>query len=130
MRLEVFEAIITKIKSQADKSFDLLQMGIDLMNYEDDYSAIISLFFKAYYGEEGDDWISWFLYDRESFTKGGEPNQAWDKDGNEICYDIPSLWKTVEELRCSTDFVEYELPKPKADPSDLMSTMFGNVFKK
>jgi hypothetical protein len=33
------------------------------------------------------------------YEKVGYDNswRATDKDGNEICYDIPSLWETVKE---------------------------------
>ena len=116
MKLEVFEKIVTLIKEQSERSFKLAEMGVDLINYEDSYAAAITLLLRAYYGAEGEDWISWYLYEKEGLS--GEILQAWDKEGNEICYDIPSLWKCVEELRCADDFVESNC----LSPSQLMRT--------
>jgi hypothetical protein len=127
MKLEVFEKIVTLIKEQSERSFKLAEMGVDLINYEDSYAAAITLLFRAYYGTEGEDWISWYLYEKESLS--GEILQAWDKEGNEICYDIPSLWKCVEELRCADDFVEYELPEVKPIDEDFIINLLGGFFK-
>jgi|APGre2960657404_1045060.scaffolds.fasta_scaffold01650_6 hypothetical protein len=126
MKLEVFEKIITLIKQHSERSFKLAEMGVDLINYEDAYSGAITLLFNAYYGSDGEDWISWYLYERESFS--GEILQARDKDGNEICYDIPSLWKYVEELRCADDFVEYELPEKKQIDENFIINLIGGFF--
>jgi|GEM_PF-1107132 len=126
MKLEVFEKIITLIKEHNDRSFKLAEMGVDLINYDDSYAAVITLLLRAYYGKDCEDWISWYLYEKESFS--GEILQAWDKDGNEICYDIPSLWKCVEELRCADDFVEYELPEPKEVDENFIINLMGGFF--
>lgn len=125
MKLEVFEKVITKIKEHDSKIHSLYEIGVDLIEFSDGPSSIWALLFRAYYGEEGEDWISWFLYERDS-SVGSDPNQAWDKEGNPICYDIPSLWKCVEEIRCSTDFVEYELPKSKATADSLLNQIINS----
>jgi hypothetical protein len=124
MKLEVFEKVINQIKEQDEKISALYKMGVDLIEFSDSYSSLRSLLLRAYYGEEGEDWISWFLYERDS-SVGADPNQAWDKDGTPICYDIPSLWKCIEEIRCSTDFVEYEIPKSKATADDLLNQILN-----
>jgi hypothetical protein len=127
MKLEVFERIITQIQHQRDRSFAANKLGIDLISYEEDYSEIIHLLLSAYYGEEGRDWIDWYLYERDSLS--GEVNQAWDKDGNPICYDIPSLWKQVEEIRVSESFKEYELPKRHTQEPIDFEKIVGKLFK-
>lgn len=127
MKLEVFDKIITQIQNQRNRSFAANRLGIDLMMYEEDYAEIISLLLSAYYGEAGRDWIDWYLYERDSVN--GEVHQAWDEKGDPICYDIPSLWKHVEEIRVGEDFKEYELPKRAAtDPIDF-EQIIGKLFK-
>jgi len=125
MKLEVFERIITQIEKQHERSSAAYGLGIDLLDFEDEYCGIITHLLKAYYGEAGEDWISWYLYERDSLS--GDKNQAWDKDKNPICYDIPSLWKHVEEIRCSDEFVEYELKNRGDGAVDLsfMVNLFG-----
>jgi serine/threonine protein phosphatase PrpC len=51
-----------------------------------------------------------------------DTDQAWDENKNPICYDIPSLWKHVEELRVSSDFQEY-VPRKKMSPEDIEATI-------
>jgi hypothetical protein len=65
------------------------------MNYDESLQRINSLLMLEAFGEEGKDWIEWYLYERKSHS--GEILKAWDKDDNEICYDIPSLWETIKE---------------------------------
>jgi hypothetical protein len=125
MKLEVFEKIINRIVDQQERSHALYKMGIDTMGYEEGYQEITGLLLRAYYGEAGADWIEWFLYEREGV--GGSINDATDADGNPICYDIPSLWKCVEEIRVSVDFKEYDLPKQK---TKMTQTDFNELFGK
>lgn len=108
MKLEVFELIITTLEKQSKKSFDLSELGVYLMHYEDGWIGTVSLLLSAYYGREAADWIDWYLYERNFDSK---EVQAWDVDHNPICFDIPSLWKHVESMRVSESFVEFELPK-------------------
>jgi len=126
MKLEVFEKIITGLADQQKKSMDTHALGIDLMEYESGWNEIAFLLISAYYGDEGQDWISWYLYERESFS--GDILSATDENGEPICYDIPSLWKQVEEYRVSERFVEYSLPKKREmsdkDFEDFLRKMF------
>lgn len=127
MKFEVFEKIITTLQVQQQKSIDLCRFGIDLINYEEGYSETVSLLFRAYYGEEGADWIDWYMYERN--PDSGDPLQAQDADGNPICYDIRSLWKMVEEIRVSVDFKEYSLPAPRKPLTQAdLDRFFGNLI--
>lgn len=113
MKLEVFEVIVETLKSQSKKNLELYKLGVDLIDHDSGYADIISMLLKVYYGEEGEGWVMWYVFERDGF--GGTVHKAWDKGGNEICYDIPSLWKHVEELRCDTSFTEFSLPTSSRD---------------
>lgn len=123
MKLELFEKIITTLKSQSDKSLELFKLGIDLSDYDEGNSAIITLLLKVYYSEAGEDWISWFVYEADNVSK--DNIQAWDNNNVAICFDIPSLWKHVEEIRCSTDFEEYNIVTPKFDVDELLEQLYN-----
>lgn len=125
MKYEVFEKIITDIKTCSEKDTIIYKTGVDITNVIDPYSSIISLFFKVYYSEDGADWIDWFLY--EKFDKDREPLTAQDKDGNEICRTLKELWVIVEEIRCSSDFKEYILPKELS--LDERMDIFKKIFE-
>lgn len=128
MKLEVFSQIIGLIQQQQEKSHLLYKIGVDTMQYEEDFQSAISLLLKAYYGEAGADWIEWYLYEREGV--GGSINDATDANGNPICYDIPSLWKCVEEIRVSVEFEEYSLPaRKKPMTQNDFNEIFGKFLK-
>jgi hypothetical protein len=123
MRLESFHFLIEKLQEAYAKSNTIYALGVDLTNIEDPYSQIISHLLKIYYSEEGEDWISWFLYE-----KSYNPElEARDADGNEICYDVPSLWKHVEEIRVSSDFKEF-IPKESKEILDF-EEQINNMLK-
>jgi hypothetical protein len=108
MKLESFEYLINSLKEASDRDNSIYKLGLDLSNISDDYQKIITHLLKVYYGEEGEDWISWFLYERRE----EESFQAWDENKNPICYDVESLWKHIEEIRVSSSFEEYVPKKP------------------
>ena len=124
MRFESFEYLISKIKEQGEIDHRFYAMGLDLQNIVDPFHHIISHLLRVYYGKEGEDWISWFLYERSN----SEEAQAWDKDGNEICFDLKSLWIHVEEIRVSSDFEEYVPPKERT--KEEMEEDIKEIFKK
>ena len=114
MKIEVFRELLNRINQQEQKVNLTYKAGVDLINFYDDGSAAISLLLSVYYGEEGKEWIYWYLYDRDDKN----PLSATDKDGNAICYDVESLWKEVEECRINNK-TEYELPYKMTDEETL-----------
>lgn len=123
MKLESFEYLISSLKEASDRDNSIYKLGLDLSDISDDYQKIITHLLKVYYGESGEDWISWFLYER----KEDESFQAWDEDKNPICYDVESLWKHVEEIRVSSDFEEYT-PKSPMTPEEVAHHI-KSIFK-
>jgi hypothetical protein len=111
MKLESFAHLIKSLKDSSEKDREFYKLGLDLSNISDPYSQIITHLLRVYYGESGEDWISWFLYER---VDDGE-SQAYDEEKNPICYDVESLWKFVEEIRVSSDFQEYVPKKPMTE---------------
>jgi len=126
MRLDVFEKVISLMISHSNRSFELNKLGVDLINYDEELCAAISLLIRGHYGEAGADWVEWYLYERDNFD--GSINEAHDDEGRSICYDVPSLWSHVEELRNSDDFKEYSLSKKKSSGPADFEALFGNLF--
>ena len=94
MNYENFKIIIEGLEKARERSHSLYQLGINLIDYEEIYHNIITNLLNSVFDKEGKDWIDWYLYERIGFTN--KVNLATDKDGNEICYDIPSLWEEVK----------------------------------
>ena len=60
MKYEVFEKLINNMNACSEKDSAIYKLGIDITNIIDDYSQSISLLLKAYYSEDGAEWIDWF----------------------------------------------------------------------
>lgn len=129
MKLEVFEAIVSTIIDQTNKCSKLMELGIETYTYDSGYVGAITLLLRAYYGEEGEDLISWYIYNRECSDHAEKPKLVNKTTGEEICYDVNSLWRTVEEMRVSNDFVEYELPKKTELSEEKVMSILKHLFK-
>ena len=110
MKLEVFTEILNKLRKQSDKEHALYVLDIDVSNLSDDYMSVINILLEIYYGKEGANWISWYLWERDPL---GSIDQATD-NGKPICYDIKSLWEEVEQCKLDNK-TEYELPVKLTD---------------
>ena len=123
MKFEVFERIIGNIRMASEKDHKIYSLGIDLINYHDLHNETVSYLLKSYYGEEGADWIDWFIY--EKFQEGKETLTAFDGD-EEICKDIEGLWEVVESIR-KNGFEEITLPKEMSfeERMEVFEKMFG-----
>ena len=125
MKLEVFTEILNKLKKQSDKHDVLYELDIDLVNFSDNYTTVIEILLQVYYGKEGADWISWYMWERDPV---GTIDQATTNDGKPICYDVKSLWEEVEQCRLDNKD-EYELPKKMSDEErQEVLTMIQNNF--
>jgi hypothetical protein len=99
MTLDVFTKMIDGINERDAKIHELYKLGVDLINLDEEYHRDVTqpLFLEAF-GEKGWDWISWFIYERPSFRKDRD-HHATDENGNPICYDIPSLFEYIKNLK-------------------------------
>ena len=83
MKLEVFTEILNRLRKQSDKEHALYVLDIDTINFSDNYTSVINILLEVYYGKDGADWISWYLWERD---KDGSLDQATDKDGNKLTF--------------------------------------------
>ena len=97
MRLKDFEKLVELSKEAAEQVDLAYKAKIDLIEYTEVYSSIITLLIKELYGEEGEDMFSYFCYERDFGKK--DPPFAWDEHKNPICYDVKSLWEYLENLK-------------------------------
>ena len=123
MTLETFKQIVFLLKKDSERSDKLYKLGMDVINFNDELHGVINLLFKAHYSEEGEDMISWWLWeDTDKFLFDGEGNQTHDLTK------IEDIWKYVEEIRKSPDFVEYTPEVKKKMTKKQMEKMFKGMF--
>lgn len=101
MLFKDFEDFISLYRKTIERSDKLYKLGIDLIDYGDNYHNLITILFKEVYGEEGYDWFSWFCHESDFGEReyNGDGYGAHDADGKPICYDVKSLWEMLEEIR-------------------------------
>ena len=93
MLFRSFKKIVETLRDASDRIDQLYKLKVDLIDFTDPYNGVIHQLIEEIYGEEGVDWWSWFCYEKD-FGRGEV--EAWDKDGNKICYDIESLHRLLE----------------------------------
>jgi len=125
MEFKVFEKLIEQIVEAGDKDLAAAQIGIDLINFVENYHVISSILLTEYYGQEGAEWVEWYLYE-----KLNNPDlTARDANGNEICHNLKSLWETAEDCRKSESFKGVDLEPKISDEEriEFLKSMFGQA---
>jgi len=98
MNKQSFEKIILNLQAARLRSREMYKLGVDLMNYEENYEHVIDELFRAAFNVDQLECIYWYLFERES--PNGKILKAHKKVGRkkvEICHTIDSLWETVNE---------------------------------
>lgn len=93
MEYEKFEKIILSLQKSSDQIDLLYRNGIDIADVLDPLHYIISDLLKEIFNDDGNDWIDWFIYEKEFGRR--EDMKAWDEKQNEIAYDIKSLYQLL-----------------------------------
>ena len=100
MTKQTFQKIILNLQTARKRSHEMYKLGVDLMNYDENYEVVVDELLKAAFNPDQMGWIDWFLYERESFD--GKILKAHKKVGRkkvEICHTIDSLWETIQEYK-------------------------------
>jgi hypothetical protein len=92
MQYATFQQVIANLQKRHSKVLTAAKIGLNLGEFDDELYAAINNLLMAIYGNDGKDWIEWFLY--ENHPSGGP--LARDADGKPICYDVKSLWEYLE----------------------------------
>jgi hypothetical protein len=98
MVFENFFKIIDCYRRGSEMISDLHSLGFDLM--EGKYQLSNILFeqlqnsIRAIYGEEGLDWVEWFIFENDY---GEKEMQANDEKGNLICQTLEELFLYLEK---------------------------------
>jgi len=96
MTYEVFESIINTMRVEQDRLSSLQEHRVDLFEFVLPYIEIITKLLESEFGVEGNDWISWYMYENDFRRKG---LGAWDENKNPMCYDIQSLWNYLNTIK-------------------------------
>ena len=112
MTFDNFKQIIdfmVKSSSQLDKTHEI---GIDLLEFVENYNHSIHFLWGQLLTIEGLDWFDWFMYEKNYLQDGiGNPEmQAFSKTNDEeieICKDLEGLYEYLKE----NNYFKCESPK-------------------
>lgn len=77
----------------SDFGIDLFELPISELGWN-----FLNVVLPELFSDEGVDWINWWLFEKPGFR--GDPNQAYDEDGNVIPTDtIDDLWNIVKDYQ-------------------------------
>lgn len=100
MDKETFANVVTRLKKSAEAVRALKVLGVDTIEFTEDFHIIIRELLSQCFNPEQLGWIDWYLWERESLAQKGKFNKAYKKVGRkrvEICHTIDSLYETVLE---------------------------------
>ena len=94
MTLETFTKLLDNYTEAYSKSMAVSQLGINLDEYSDIFQKNTELLLGEVFTEEGVEWIFWFLYEKD-YVEGTlkDDMKAWDEHDQEICQDVPRLYR-------------------------------------
>lgn len=97
MTLQDFQKVLYLLQEQSDRAYTAYKNGIELFDFFEPINRSNSLLIEAYYGKEGAETLSWWMYEKD-FGRVENLNM-WDKDGKEICRTIEELHSYLEKER-------------------------------
>lgn len=92
MKRDTFMKACERMKTSNDRIQAAYKLNIDLTEFTDDDSWVIQHLWAEILTEEGNDWFSWFMYEKAYLYELREDMKAWDENKNEICQTIDDLY--------------------------------------
>jgi hypothetical protein len=80
------------MKVASDRMQAAYKLDIDLTEFMDDHPWVFQHLWSEILTKEGNDWFSWFMYEKSYLYELREDMKAWDEDKNEICQTIDDLY--------------------------------------
>jgi hypothetical protein len=99
MTLQQFETLLSNYKTFNENLHELYYLGFDFYEGKFKLSEIVEKLLttsiESIYGKDGMEWVDWFVVET---NYGRDENiTAKDAEGNQICYDIESLYNYLQK---------------------------------
>ena len=97
MEFEKFKKILDLQTEHHKRIHSLYNLKVDVLDTFDELEKVVEMLWGEILTEEGADWLSWFLYEKD-YVSGNlrEDLDAWDGE-KKICNDIQGLYKYLVE---------------------------------
>jgi hypothetical protein len=102
-RRELFISIINSVEQiVVRQNMMYLDLQLDFAKYDEPFLDTIDALIILYFGKEGADLISWYLWER--LNPDGTANPVLDEDGNEVYISTPAeLWTVLVAINPKYD---------------------------
>ena len=99
MEYKLFKQIIDLQIAHSQKIDNLYNLKIDLLEAFDEQEKVIDLLWKQVLTTDGDDWLGWYLYEKDGIS--GKPKKDFKAhDGDvEICKDVKGLYDYLSKQK-------------------------------
>jgi hypothetical protein len=81
-----------RMKFASHRMQEAYKLNIDLTEFMDDDAWVIQHLWAEVLTKEGNDWFSWFMYEKAYLYELREEMKAHDEHKNEICKDLDGLY--------------------------------------
>ena len=88
MEFKQFKEVVDTYQEKSDSVSTAYDIGIDIINYVDDYSKIITILLNELFTEQSIDWFEWYCFEND-FGRGGLEARSGDIP---ICGDVIELF--------------------------------------
>ena len=97
MEYKLFKQIINLQIAHSQKIDNLYKLKIDLLEAFDEQEKVIDLLWKQVLTADGDEWLGWYLYEKDGIS--GKPRKDFKAhDGDvEICKDVKGLYEYLSK---------------------------------
>lgn len=91
MEYSKFKAFVDCLSDMTKRNRDAYKIGLDLIDYTEPYDKAVTILLEEILTPEGNDWLSWFLYEKGGIDdKIRKDMKAWDGK-KEICKNLKGL---------------------------------------
>ncbi len=98
MTFDHFKVIINLMVESSKDLSAAGSLGIDLIDFAENYNQAIHMLWESILSSEGVDWLNWFLYEKNYINDGiGNPEFNAYHDGEEIVKDLEGLYEYLKE---------------------------------
>lgn len=93
MKFETFKKILDLQTEHYQKEQTLYELGVNITEINESLVGAISMLWSEVLTESGDDWVSWWLYDKYAISGVPDENiKAWDGE-TEIINSLEDLYE-------------------------------------
>lgn len=92
-----FKKIIDLQIAHSKRLDKLHDLGIDFIELFSQTDTIIDLLWSQILTEHGEDWLSWYLYEKDGISGKPKKDIKADDKGNEICKDLKGTYNYLKE---------------------------------